>query len=57
MMTTTGMIIIVVAVTGTSKSESEPVVAPALTAGYRDSARLVQRGNLLRWDGRAGRRM
>ena len=29
MMTTTGMIIMVVAATGTSKSESEPVVARA----------------------------
>ena len=29
MMTTTGMIVMVVAATGTSKSESEPVVARA----------------------------
>jgi hypothetical protein len=42
MMTTTGMIIMVVAATGTGKSESEPVVA-ACDGRLRDSARLVQR--------------
>jgi hypothetical protein len=34
MMTTTGMIIMVAAVTGASKSESEPAVTRAWAAGY-----------------------
>ena len=49
MMTTTGMILMVVAATGTSKSKSEPVVA-RVTAGYATApaARRTARQSLLR---------